>query len=115
MPIEVTARHHSATAELQEYARVRAEELLEEFPRAENIHVILNLERHLALAEVVVQAKAHKHIESVGSSDKMKASIDLAMDKAEKQLRKIREKVVDHKPRMKKAEAARRGRAKDSP
>jgi len=43
MSIEVTARHMSATSELQEYARDKAAELLDTFPRVEHIHVILNV------------------------------------------------------------------------
>jgi len=106
MPIEVTARHMSATSEIQEYARGKAEELFEVFPRIENIHVILNVERHLSIAEVVIQARNHVKVEAVGSSDDMLASIDLAVDKAEKQLRKILDKVHDHKPDMKRVESS---------
>lgn len=107
MPIEVTARHMSATSEIQEYARVKAGELFEVFPRIENIHVILNVERHLNIAEAVIQARNHVKVEAVGSSDNMLASIDIAVDKAEKQLRKILDKVHDHKPDMKRVESSR--------
>jgi putative sigma-54 modulation protein len=107
MPIEVTARHMSATSEIQEYAKDKAGELLEVYPRIENIHVILNVERHLSIAETVIQAPNHVKVEAVGSSDDMMASIDMAVDKAEKQLRKILDKVHDHKPDMKRVEASR--------
>ena len=105
MSIEVTARHMSATSELQEYARDKAAELLDTFPRVEHIHVILNVERHMSIAEIVAQGRNHVKIEAVGSSNDMRASIDLAIDKAEKQFRKISEKVHDHKPAMKREEA----------
>jgi putative sigma-54 modulation protein len=107
MPIEVTARHESATNELQDYAKSKAEELLEAFPRIEHIHVILNAERHLCLAEAVVQSRNHTRVEAKGSSDNMRASIDMAVEKAEKQLRKIQEKVHDHKVVMKHVDADR--------
>jgi putative sigma-54 modulation protein len=95
----------SATSELQEYARDKAAELLDTFPRVEHIHVILNVERHMSIAEIVAQGRNHVKIEAVGSSNDMRASIDLAIDKAEKQFRKISEKVHDHKPAMKREEA----------
>jgi len=107
MPIEVTARHMSATKELQDYAKSKAEELLVVFPRIEHIHVILNAERHLCLAEAVVQSRNHTRIEAKGSSDNMRASIDMAVEKAEKQLQKIRGKVLNHKVVMKHVEVER--------
>ena len=97
MSIEVTARHSSATAETQEYAKSKADELMREFPRIEHVHVILNIERHVNIAEAVIQGKNHVRVEATGSSDNMAVSIDTAFVKAEKQLRKIKEKVADHK------------------
>lgn len=101
MPIEVTARHRSATSRIQDYARAMAEELLDEFPRIEHIHVILDVERHLSTAEVVLQGRGHVRIESEAKSGNMMASINVAIDKAEKQMRRIRKKVTHHKGAMK--------------
>lgn len=101
MPIEVTARHIHATDVVQDYARDKANIIVKEFPRVEHIHVILDVQKHRNIAEIVVQAKNHIRVEAVESSDNMRASIDLAFEKVEKQLRKLRDKVQDHKLTMK--------------
>lgn len=107
MPIEVTARHMDATEAMQDYARRRAQAILEDHPKVEHVHVILDVEKYRCIAEVVAQAKKHHRLEAKETSERMMASIDAAMDKVEKQLQRLREKVHDHKPAMKKGEAER--------
>jgi len=104
MAIEITARHMNATQEVQKYAHQKAEEILQDFPRVEHIHVIMDVEKHRNLASVFVQAKNHIRAEASESSDRMITSIDLAMEKMQKQLRREREKGHDHKPAMKRTE-----------
>jgi putative sigma-54 modulation protein len=94
MSIEITARHLNITAELQEHARRRTEALVAEFPKIEFAHVILDVQRHLYVAEVVVQHKGLPQVEAKESTGDMVASIDAAAIKVEKQLRKHREKIV---------------------
>ena len=103
MPIEITARHMHATDNLQTYAREQAEQMLEDFPIVEHIHVILDLEKHgiLQKAEVVVQVKRHGTMEAAESSENFRASIDAAFEKASKQVQKVTDKGHDHKPAMK--------------
>jgi putative sigma-54 modulation protein len=101
MPIEVTARHMDADREIQEYARRRAERILDEFPSVEHIHAILDVQKHLNIAEIVVQAKRHVRVEAKESSDSMKASIDVVSDKVIRRLRRLRDKLRDHKGSMK--------------
>ena len=108
MPIEVTARHMHATGDVQQYARRKAEALVEEFPRIEHVHVILDVENRLRVARVFVQAKNHIRSETREGSENLQAAIDAAFDKVETQLRRLRDKVQDHKPIMKKAESHRR-------
>ncbi len=97
MSIEITARHMNIGEETQEYAREKAERLLADFPRVEHIHVILDHQKHIYIAEVVVQGRNHIRIEAEESSDDVIASLDKAVDRAERQLRKERDKVQDHR------------------
>lgn len=99
VPVDVTVRHINAGEGLQDYAREKASRLAEEFTRIEHIHVVLDIEKHRHSAELVIQAKNHIHVESLETSDNMRASIDLAVEKAEKQLRKIRDKIQSHRGR----------------
>jgi len=107
MAIEITARHMDATEKMQDYARGKAEAILAEFPQVENIHVILDVEKHRQMAEVVVQAKNHIRAEAAETSDVMLASIDGAIDKVERQLRRLWDRIQDHRPAMKHEEQER--------
>ena len=101
MPIEVTARHMHVNVDVQDYAQRKATALADEFSRVEHIHVILDHQKRQNVAEIVVQAKNRIRLEASESSENMRASIDVAIEKAEKQLRKLRDKVQEHrvKPR----------------
>ncbi len=101
MSIEVTTRHMHGTDDLQEYAESRATELRDAFPGCEHVHVILDHEKHLFNAEVVIQAGHHVRIEAKESLDNMRAAIDGAIDKAERQYRRLMDKVKDHHSAMK--------------
>jgi len=98
MNINVTCRHMDMSPALREHATQRVEESLSEFPRVEDVHVILDVQRKINhIAEVVVKAKNHVHAESTETTSDMYASIDAAVDKVHRQLRKQRDKVQDHK------------------
>jgi len=96
MAVEITARHMHATSGLQEYARTKGETVCTDFTRVEHVHVILDVQKHLHIAEVVVQAKSHIRVEALEQTDNMRASIDAAFDKVEKQLRRLRDKLQEH-------------------
>ena len=104
MSVEVTARHMQATAALQAYARDKGGLLFEEFPRLEHVHIILDVQKRDCIAEVVVQAKNKIRTEARDRSENMRVSIDQAFDRVERQLRRLRDKVVDHKGAMKHGE-----------
>ena len=95
--VEITARHVDITVDLQDYARDKAEGLEADFPRVEFVHVILDQQKHLFIAEVVVQGKNHIRIEASEKADNILAAVDKAFEKAERQLRKERDKITDHK------------------
>ena len=105
MSIEVTARHMKARGSVQEYARSRAEEICSNFPRVEHVHVILDIEKRNHVAHAVVQAKNHIRVEAAETSENLRMAIDGAVDKVEKQLRKLRDKIQDHKGATNSAEA----------
>jgi ribosomal subunit interface protein len=106
MSIEVTARHMDDAGDVQDFAKEKAEALADEFPRVEHVHVILEKEKHRCKAEFFVQAKNHIRLEADDTSDNMQASIATAALKAEKQLRRLRDKVLDHRPKKDKLRTA---------
>ena len=107
MPIEVTTRHMQGEDDIRDYAESRAAGLVDAFPACEHVHVILDHEKHLFNAEVVLQAAHHVRIEAKESLDDMRAAIDGAVDKAERQYRRLMDKVKDHHVAMKYEESKR--------
>jgi putative sigma-54 modulation protein len=86
------------SAPLRDHATTRVQESFAEFPRVEDVHVILEVQRKIHhVAEVVVKAKNHVHAEAVESTSDMYVSIDQAVEKVHRQLRRQRDKIQDHK------------------
>lgn len=97
MPIEVTVRHLNAAPGLKEYAEKRAAKLMEQFPRVESVHVIVDVQRHLYEAEFVVQQKGQTAVGAKEHAASALAVVDTAAARAEKQLRKnINKRVTTH-------------------
>ena len=86
---------------LKDHIHDKVQHDLSDFPRVENVHVILDIEKYRQIAEVVVQAANHIRSEARAESDDMYVSIDSAMEKVAKQLRRSRDKVQNHKSREK--------------
>jgi putative sigma-54 modulation protein len=104
MSIEITVRHVDVPSGDKEYAQELGEKIMSEFPRVEHVHIILDGQKYLKMAEIVVQAKNHIRVESKEQSETMRSSLDLCFAKAEKQLRRLRDKIQSHKVRTRVAD-----------
>lgn len=97
MQVHITGRHVEITDGIRDHIYDKVERTLNDFPRVEDVRIILDLQKRGHFVEVLVQGK-HLHVEGTSSSENMYTSIDQALDKAERQLRKLREKVQNHHP-----------------
>jgi putative sigma-54 modulation protein len=97
MAIEITGRHVDVTESMRHYAEKRVGKLEAEFPRADKIHVILDVQKYVHMAEVIAHMGRQVRVEAKAESDSMYASIDDVVDKVEKQLRRALEKRHEHK------------------
>lgn len=97
MSINITSRHAEITEALKDHVNVKMDGIIQSYPQVEHIHVVLDIQKFHQIVEVVVQAKNHLHVEAKEDSDDMYKSIDLVIDKVDRQLRRHRDKVVDHK------------------
>ncbi len=95
MQVHITGRHVEITDGIRDHIYDKVERTLNDLPRIEDVRIILDLQKRIHFVEVLVQGK-NLHVEGTDSSENMYTSIDQALDKAERQLRKLREKVQDH-------------------
>lgn len=95
MQLHITGRHVEITDGIREHIYAKIERTLIDFPRVEDVRVVLDLQKLIHTAEVLVQGK-NIHVEGKSFSENMYTSIDEALAKAERQLRKLREKVQEH-------------------
>src|ERR1043165_1927505 len=95
MQLNITFRNLDSSDSLKEYAQDKVERVHKYLDRAGEAHVVLSLERHLPPAAITIQSGAWL-LRGREKSEDMYASIDLAMDKIERQLRRYKEKLKTH-------------------
>ena len=98
LQIHVTGRHVSVTDPIKEYARKKIENIGFDFPRIFDAHVILDVEKHRHLVELILHCGNHIVLEARAESDDMYASIDEAVAKVTRQLRKAKTKIQRRHP-----------------
>jgi ribosomal subunit interface protein len=95
MSIEIHVRHEAeeATKKFAEiYAEQRAEQIIAKFNRVDNVHVVVDHQRHLFESEFVVHVKGHT-VRAKEHATNLRSAIDIATARVSKQLRKIANKV----------------------
>lgn len=98
--IELTGRHLEITPNVRNYANEKAGRLERFFDRIHRIQIILESEgedRHKA--EMVISVSKGSTLVSQAADSNLFAAIDLVLDKAERQLRKHKEKLRNHRGR----------------
>lgn len=98
MQLNITFRNMAATDALKEYAREKVERANKYLDRPGEAHVVLSLERHLHHADITIHSGPFV-LRGREKSEDMYASIDLAMDKIERQLRRYKERLKHHHAR----------------
>ncbi len=99
MQITVTGRHVTITPPIEEYARKKLSSIHIDFPRILDAHFILEVDKFRQRAEVILHCGNHIHIEASDTHEDLYAAIDKAVDKAERQIRKYKTRIQDHRPR----------------
>ena len=98
MQLSITFRQMDPSDFLREYAREKVERVNKYLDHAGEAHVVLSLERHLHQAEIQIQSGPWI-LRGREKSEDMYASIDLAMEKIERQLRRYKERLKNHHSR----------------
>jgi putative sigma-54 modulation protein len=95
MHMNITFRHLDPIDSLKNYAQEKVERVNKYLDRATEAHVVLSLERHLHHADITIHSGSYV-LRGREKSEDMYASIDLAMDKIERQLKRYKEKLKSH-------------------
>ena len=96
MQVNITFRHLDSTEALKAYAREKLEHMQRYIDRPGEAHVVLYVDRLEHHADINLQAGGF-HLRGQAKSEDMYASIDLAADKIQKQLKKHKDKLKTYK------------------
>ncbi|MFH0810901.1 MAG: ribosome-associated translation inhibitor RaiA [Pseudomonadota bacterium] len=92
MQVAVTFRHMEPSAPLRDYATDKVVKVKKYLEDPIECHVVLSVEKHRHAADVTVVADGFK-VNGQETTGDMYSSIDMAVDKIEKQIKKYREKL----------------------
>jgi len=98
MQIRITARHFQLTEALKEYAQREISQLEKFFDNIIDCHLILDTERYKQVAELMVKVYGTVLTSKVKSED-MKVSIEKAVEKVGRQLKKYSSKLKEKDPK----------------
>jgi putative sigma-54 modulation protein len=98
MNVTVTGRHMEMTDALKAYIQTGLEKVESHFDKSFEADVVLDVEKHRHIAEVNVHTNGVR-IHSREASSDMYASVDAALNKLEKQIRKYKDRINRHQPR----------------
>jgi putative sigma-54 modulation protein len=99
MQVNITFRNMFATDALRNHVEGKLGHMVTKYlDKVTEAHVTLSLERYLHHADINLHA-GQFHVRGKEKSEDMYASIDMAVDKIERQLKKYKERLKSHKPK----------------
>lgn len=101
LPITVTGRHVEVTEAMRDYARKKVESLHLDYPRIIEAKVLLDVQNHRQQkAEIILFCANHIVIEVDAVSGDIYASIDEALSRVARRMRKYKTRMLkSHRPR----------------
>jgi putative sigma-54 modulation protein len=98
MQLSVTGQQIDVTDSLRNYVSSKIDKIERHFDLVSDIHCILKVEKLRHTAEATVSVNGGK-LFADSTEDDMYAAIDSLVDKLDRQVRKYKEKMVDHHAR----------------
>ncbi len=98
MKFSVTFRKMDATDAIKQYAEEKVKKIKRYFPDPINAKVVLGLERYQHRADINITLHNGLVLKGSDTSDDMYSSIDMAVGRIEKQVRRYKDKIRSHKP-----------------
>ena len=94
--VSVTFRHLEATPALKAYAEDKASKINKFFGGVNEVNVVLSLEKHRYTADITLKA-GRTTVNAREETSDMYSAIDLVVDKINRQIKKYKDKMKDHK------------------
>ena len=98
MQLSVTGHHVDVTTAMRNYVASKMEKVERHFDLVSDVHCILTVEKLRPKAEATVNVNGGR-IYADATEEDMYAAIDGLVDKLDRQVRKHKEKLVDHHAR----------------
>lgn len=98
MQLDVTGHHVDVTDALRQYVITKLEKIERHFDLVTDVHCILTVEKLRHKAEATVNVNGGR-IYADATEEDMYAAIDGLVDKLDRQVKKYKEKLVDHHAR----------------
>lgn len=96
MNIQITGKNIELTDAIRSYVEKKVTKVKKYFDQVIDVQVILDVQKNVHIAEILVNAKG-VFLKGLEKSEDLYASIDLAIDKIDRQLVKYKEKLKDKK------------------
>jgi putative sigma-54 modulation protein len=98
MNANVSFRHMESSASLRDYAEGKLERICDKYVQGKiDATVVMSVEKHWHIADFTLYIKNFT-VKGKHRSEDMYSSIDLALEKIEKQLRRHKDRLKDHQP-----------------
>lgn len=97
MKVTITGRHFELSDGIREYANEKIEKLERILDSITEVEVLLKGEDRSFHCEFIIHVANKPNVVIDVAHDSMYAAIDLAIDKAQRQVRKHKEKTQDHR------------------
>ena len=97
MQVEITCRHGKINEAVHDHISRKSEKLLTFFERVTAIQVTVEFEDDRVRVEMLVDAEHRHNFVAHDVGDEVPATFDRVLHKMEKQLRKYKQKIQDHR------------------
>jgi putative sigma-54 modulation protein len=102
-PVRLTGRHITVTEAMEDYVQRRLAALHLDYPTILEVHAILDLEKYRHRADIILRCNRHITIKTSAETDDMYASIDQAIDRVARQMRKYHTRLMREGSRRRKS------------
>ena len=98
MEISIDGHHVALTPAIQEHIETKMTKIERHFEHVVNVHVVLGVEKQRHKAEATIRITGN-NIHASCEHEDMYAAIDLLTDKLDRQIKKHKEKLTNHRAR----------------